>query len=276
MSGNSLTNGQTATLRFKARWLHGWPEALLRLNGNWLEATGPLPVPGNLGTPGTRNSQYVSNAGPAVYEVQHAPTIPAAGQPVVVTARAHDPNGVQSLVLNYRLDPATNYTAVTMEDDGTGGDAIAGDGIFSAIIPGQSSNTIVAFYIAAADTQGAATRFPSLLNDNSPVRECVVRFGDADPGGGFGVYHLWITRTNATRWTQLIALSNESHDCTMVSGTRVIYNAQGRFACSPYHHDFFYAPDGSLWLAGRDGLRQLRRRSLRTLRAEVRATYTAV
>ena len=60
------------------------------------------------------------------------------------------------------------------------------------------------------------------------------------------MYHLWITRTNATRWTQLIALSNESHDCTMVSGTRVIYNAQGRFACSPYHHDFFYAPDGSL------------------------------
>ena len=39
LNANSLAAGQTATLRFKARWLHGWPEALLRLNGNWLEAT---------------------------------------------------------------------------------------------------------------------------------------------------------------------------------------------------------------------------------------------
>jgi hypothetical protein len=39
LNANSLAAGQTATLRFKARWLHGWPEPLLRLNGNWLEAT---------------------------------------------------------------------------------------------------------------------------------------------------------------------------------------------------------------------------------------------
>ena len=64
LNSNSLGSGQTATLRFKARWLHGWPEALLRLNGNWLEATGPLPVPANLGTPGMPNSRLVTNAGP--------------------------------------------------------------------------------------------------------------------------------------------------------------------------------------------------------------------
>jgi len=73
---NSLGWGQTATLRFKARWLHGWPEALLRLNGNWLETTGPLPVPSNLGTPGLPNSSRVTNAGPAIYEVTHTPSLP--------------------------------------------------------------------------------------------------------------------------------------------------------------------------------------------------------
>ena len=52
LNANSLASGQTATLRFKARWLHGWPEALLRLNGNWLEATAAMPVPTNLGSPG--------------------------------------------------------------------------------------------------------------------------------------------------------------------------------------------------------------------------------
>ena len=110
LSDNTLSAGQTATLRFKARWLHGWPEPLLRLNGNWLETTGRLPVPANLGTPGARNSRFVPNAGPAIYQVSHNPPVPAAGQPVVVTARVHDPNGVQAVTLSYRIDPAGSYT----------------------------------------------------------------------------------------------------------------------------------------------------------------------
>ena len=245
LSANSLGSGQTATLRFKARWLHGWPEALLRLNGNWLEATGTLPVPANLGTPGAPNSTYVGNAGPAVYAVTHTPPVPTAGQAVVVTARVHDPDGVQSLNLLYRIDPSQNYTTVPMRDDGTGGDAIAGDGLFSATIPGQGAGVIVAFYIVAADTKSAATLFPAALNNNAPRRECVVMFGDGNPAGSFGVYHLWVTQTNVTRWINLADLSNESHDCTIVNGTRVIYNCQARFAGSPYHQGFD-SPYGNL------------------------------
>jgi hypothetical protein len=245
LASNSLASGETATLRFKARWLRGWPEVLLRLNGNWLEAAGPMPVPSNLGTPGLPNSRAVTNAGPAIYAVTHSPAVPAASQAVVVTARAHDPNGVQALTLYYRLDPAINYTAVSMKDDGTGGDAVAGDGLFSATIPGQSANTVVAFYLAATDTKGTSTQFPALVNDNAPMHECVVMFGDGNPGGSFGVYHLWITQTNVTRWVNLSDLSNESHDCTIVNGNRVIYNAQARFAGSPYHQGFD-TPYGSL------------------------------
>ena len=63
-------------------------------------------------------------------------------------------------------------------------------------------------------------------------------FGDGNPGGSFGVYHLWITQTNVTRWANLGDLSNEGNDCTFVNGTRVIYNMQGRFAGSPYHQEF--------------------------------------
>ena len=244
LNSNSLAAGQTATLRFKARWLRGWPEALLRLNGNWLEATGPLPVPVNLGTPGARNSRAVTNTGPALYEITHTPAVPAASQPVVVTARMHDPDGVQSFNLYYRLDPATNYTVVPMRDDGLAGDAIAQDGTFSATIPAQSAGTIAAFYLWARDSRLATNRFPEMLNDNAPVRECVVRFGSENPPGGFAVYHLWLTQTNRTRWSELPNLSNESHDCTLVTGSRVIYNAKGRFVGSPYHQGF-NAPDGN-------------------------------
>jgi hypothetical protein len=243
---NALTAGQTVTLRYKARWLHGWPEPLLRLNGNWLEVTAAMPVPNNLGTPGLPNSQQVSHAGPALYNVTHTPPVPAAGQPVVVTARVHDPNGVQIVRLYYRLDPAATYNAVLMRDNGTGGDAIAGDGIYSATIPGQAANQVVAFYISATDALGVTTRFPALRpGDNEPVREGVVMFGDGNPGGSFGVYHLWLTQTNITRWGNLSDLSNEGNDGTMVNGNRVIYNMQGHFQGSPYHQGFDY-PNGNL------------------------------
>jgi hypothetical protein len=239
LNTNSLGSGNTATLSYEARWLHGNNEAQLRLNGNWLEAIGELPVPNNLGSPGMPNSTYITNAGPAIYNVTHNPPVPAANQPVVVTANVSDPDGVQNLTLHYRLDPATSYTAVPMKDDGTGGDAVPDDGVFSATIPGQAANQIVAFYIAATDGLGASTRFPAIRpNDNEPVRECVVMFGDGNPGGSFGVYHLWITQTNATRWANLGNLSNEGNDATFVNGNRVIYNLQGRFAGSPYHQDY--------------------------------------
>ncbi len=246
LNPNPLGSGQTVTLRYQARWLHGWPEPLFRLNGNWLDATAAMPVPTNLGTPGMPNSQYVTNAGPAIYNVTHTPPVSAAGQPVVVTARVQDPNGVTNLRLYYRLDPATTYSSVLMRDNGVGGDAIAGDGIYSATIPGQAANQVVAFYISATNALGAVTRFPAIrAGDNEPVRECVVMFGDGNPGGSFGVYHLWLTQTNITRWGNLSDLSNELIDGTFVNGNRVIYNMGGRFAGSPYHQGFDY-PNGNL------------------------------
>ncbi|HEY4417819.1 MAG TPA: lamin tail domain-containing protein, partial [Verrucomicrobiae bacterium] len=243
---NPLAAGQTATLRFKARWLHGWPEALLRLNGNWLEAAGALPVPNNLGSPGMANSRMAANAGPAIDDVTHFPTVPAASQPVIITARISDPNTVTNVTLHWRLDPSTLSLSTAMKDDGTGGDAVAHDGIYTATLTGKPANQMVAFYLTAADSTGVITRFPALRpSDNEPAREGAVMFGDGNPGGSFGVYHLWLTQSNVTRWSSLPNLSNESSDGTMVSGNRVIYNMQGRFAGSPYHQNFD-SPVGTL------------------------------
>ena len=131
-----------------------------------------------------------------------------------------------------------------MKDDGTGGDVVPGDGIFSATIPGQAANTMVAFYVSAMDSNSLASRLPALLNDNSPTRECLVMFGDGSPGGSFGVYHLWLTQSNVTRWANLGNLSNEGIDCTMVNGHRVIYNAQAHFQGSPVHQ-YYDTPSGT-------------------------------
>jgi hypothetical protein len=191
------------------------------------------------------NSQSVTNAGPAIYNVTHSPAVPAVNQPAVVSVQVHDPHGVQSLMLNYRIDPATTYISVPLKDDGTGGDMVAGDGIFSATIPGQAANTMAAFYISATDNLGATSHFPALLTDNTPTRECQIMFGDGNPGGSFGVYHLWLTQSNVTRWANLGNLSNEGIDCTMVEANRVIYNAQAHYAGSPVHQ-YYDTPTGTL------------------------------
>ena len=78
--------------------------------------------------------------------------MPAANQAIIVTTRAHDPDGLGSIQLNYRIDPNANYTTLNMVDNGTGGDAIAGDGLYSATIPGQTNGTMIAFFIQAADS----------------------------------------------------------------------------------------------------------------------------
>jgi regulation of enolase protein 1 (concanavalin A-like superfamily) len=245
LNSTTLQEGYTVTLRYKARWQRGWPEPLMRLSGNWLEATGTLPVPQNLGTPGAANSRATTHSGPAMYQVTHTPSLPAAGQAAVVTAKVDDPDGVKNLVLYYRIDPATAYTAVLMKDDGAGGDAIAGDGVFSARIPGQSAGSLAAFYIVSTDMPGNSTRFPALLTDGTPTREALILFGDNHDGGGYGVYHLWVSQASAARWSSMPNLSNEAHDSTMVCGKRVIYNTLARYTGSPYHQNFD-TPYGSL------------------------------
>ncbi|MGO8675444.1 MAG: lamin tail domain-containing protein, partial [Limisphaerales bacterium] len=241
LSQTTLGSGQTATLGLEARWLHGDPEVLLRLRGNWLEVTGRMPVPANLGTPGGRNSRYVTNAGPAIYEVKHSPPLPATNQPVVVSARFHDANPLQPTLL-YRVDTQTNptpaYISVPMVDTGAGGDAIAGDGIFSATIPGQSNGTVVAFLVSVKDTLGGTNLFPADIKSNAGVpRECVVGFGDPTPVGSFKHQHVFLTQNWANRWASgAPGVSHEVHDGTWVDGGgRIIYDWAGRYAGSPYH-----------------------------------------
>jgi hypothetical protein len=230
----ALPSGATnVTIRAAVRWLKGSPEILLRLRGNWLECAAELPTSANPGTPGARNSRYVANAGPAITAVSHAPILPAANQPIVVSARVGDPDGVASVLLKYRLDPSSTYSTLTMTDDGTGGDAVAGDGVFSATIPGQASGTMVAFYVQATDQ--ALPAAGSLFPNDAPTRECLIRVGEAQPTGNFPVYRLWMTQATLNRWNNNLKLDNSDNDVTFVLGNeRVIYNAGARYKGSPY------------------------------------------
>lgn len=249
-----LTAGNTASISAKVRWLAGWPEILFRLHGSWLELPGRMTVPTNLGTPGLPNSRKVANGGPAISSVNHAPALPRASQPVLVTCQVEDTDGLASVMLRYRYDPVLTLTNVVMRDDGTGGDAIAGDGIYSGIIPGRASG-VAAFRIEATDA--AASAATSVFPASAPVQECLIRWGEVSPFGTFQHYHLWSTAATEAARGGSTALNNTFRDATLVQGNgRIIYNAGFRDKGSPFHGgvgDFAVTvPDDDILMGARD------------------------
>jgi hypothetical protein len=221
----------TGTIRAKVRWLKGSPYILLRLRGHWMEASLPVNVPTDCGTPGQANSRLVANAGPPIYDVVHSPILPEPSESVVVTARTYDPDGISSMSLHYRIDPSISLSTVVMHDDGTGGDAVAGDGLYSATLPGQSVGALAAFHITASDGS-ASNQFPAAV----PTQECLVRWGETEFAGTLGTYRLWLTDANISFWTGREINANDPIDATFVYGShRVVYNAGTLHSGSPFH-----------------------------------------
>ena len=221
----------TGTIRAKVRWLKGSPYILLRLRGHWMEASRPVNVPNNCGTPGQANSRFVANAGPAIYDVVHSPVLPTTNQAVVVTARASDPDGISSMSLHYRVDPSPSFSTTPMLDDGTGGDAVAGDGLYSASLAGQPGGTLVAFHVTVSDGS-VSSQFPAAV----PDQECLIRWGESPISGELGTYRLWMTDSNISFWGSREVNANDPIDATFVYGNhRVVYNAGAHYSGSPFH-----------------------------------------
>jgi len=136
-------------------------------------------------TPAAANGQILtSNAGPHIRQVNHRPQQPASDEVVTITAKITDPEGVQSVVLEYQLvDPGhyiryqrsdgnnrryedgkywQNWVSVPMSDDGAAGDERAGDDIYTVQMPEslQTHRRLVRYRISAWDSAGASVEVP--------------------------------------------------------------------------------------------------------------------
>lgn len=117
---------------------------------------------------------YTDNLHPYLRRVTHAPTRPKAGDPVTVTVKVTDANGVIGVGLEYRvvlagqyipmrsasLSDSRGWTQLFMVDDGEGEDVTAGDDIYTAVIPAQPHRTLVRYRFQAMDMLGAGTVAP--------------------------------------------------------------------------------------------------------------------
>ncbi|NLZ04862.1 MAG: hypothetical protein GXY19_06800 [Phycisphaerae bacterium] len=240
----SISGGSGAvTFHGWARWIRGSRYLLLRTTREQSPVQPPRPayafeleIPFNLGTPGLPNTALTANRAPDILEVRHSPVLPASGEPIVVTARITDNDGVVAATLSYRTEGSGTYANVSMVDDGSGDDLIAGDGLYTATIPGASAGAMRAFYIEAIDGT-AFTRFPSRLDPTAdvPDRTCLVRVGDVKLNSRFATYRVWLSDDVISTFRSRPNLSNELLDCTFVyNDTEVFYNCGLRFRGSPF------------------------------------------
>lgn len=226
-----------------ARWLRGSRFLLLRTTRETSPVHPPRPscvieinMPLALGTPGKQNTAFVANRSPDILEVRHAPVVPKASEPILVTARAVDNDNVTSVTLYYRSEGVTAFSNTVMVDNGSGDDKVAGDRIYTGKIPGASAGTMRAFYVTASDGS-ATTRFPTTLGPTAeaPERTCLVRVGDTARSTQLPIYRIWMSNDVITAFQSRSSLSNELLDCTFVyRDSEVYYNCGIRFRGSPF------------------------------------------
>ena len=125
-------------------------------------------------SPGQRNFSWSAIAAPQLRQLNQSVQQPQSGEEVVISIKATDPDGVQSLTLEYQLvDPGsyirltdaayeTNWTEIVMHDDGLDGDEVANDDVFSVTLPGamQTNRRLVRYRITATDSLGASVTAP--------------------------------------------------------------------------------------------------------------------
>ncbi len=164
--------------------------------GSW-RAGGP--------TPGKVNSVAADNAPPWINEVAHLPAQPKAGAAIPITAHVSDSDGVKSVTLLYQIvEPGAyirrsdeayekSWVEMPMRDDGQEGDCVAGDGVFTVMLPASVAvhRRLVRYRIAAVDGKGLRGQVPGtgdsvpnfalFIYDGVPAWKGSVQPGKAEP-----------------------------------------------------------------------------------------------
>lgn len=225
-AGGSLVpvvNGRQYTISLRAKWLRGCPWLHTEFYYNKVTKSFLLDLPAQSGTPGAQNSVFVANPGPTFSMQRHAPPVPEAGQPVTVTARLTDPQGVGTATLRYSLNGGA-FTPVTMTS--------GADGVHTAAIPAQAAGTVVQFYLEAADGPGASATWPA-AGVNS---RALIKWSEGGATAAKQNLRIITTAADATELaSQVNMMSNRRRGCTIIHNEReIFYDGRIRLRGSMY------------------------------------------
>jgi len=246
LDATAMNQGSTYEVSFEARWVAGASRLIVQTWDHSIATTLSLPVPRNLGTPGFRNSRYIPLPAAQLDRILHSPVVPAPGQVVTVTAAVHSPVPNPQVLLYHRLDNATDsgtWLNKPMFDNGvSGGDQVAGDGIYTAQLTEYSGSGQIAQFYIVATANGHSTQLPprgpakpALFVVDSPIaagdlrrmRFVVPALVIADLSGGDAA-----TPPNGFAFPRL---ANHYFNMTLVINERdVIYDCEIRNGGSPW------------------------------------------
>jgi Lamin Tail Domain/Bacterial TSP3 repeat len=214
VGGARVEDGRTYRIAFRARWISGSPRLNSRLYFSRLARTTVLELPELSGTPGARNSRWLTNAGPTFSGLRHFPVIPAPTDPVTVVVTPADPEGVAECLLWWNPG-ARGWQSAVMNR--------SGEASWQAEIPPQAAATVVQFYVEAADAAGARSVFPPAGRDSRVLYQ--VRDGQA---ANTRLHQMRIVMTVADSAFQFAAtnlMSNEALGGTLyVDETEPLYD----------------------------------------------------
>jgi hypothetical protein len=215
--------------------------------GAWLDSTTTN------GTPGRSNSVYNANPPPAAGNTEHAPALPFSNSVVTITANAASfiTSAVPSVTLFWRADatPTNAWTQTAMYDNGSNGDAVASDRIFTVRVPpygtpGFASGTIMEFKIAVKDTNNNQTTTIPFTNTAGVSGADVTNYSlsylcyfgeDTNYTGEYDTYHILMTQTNRYYMEHRDPLSpgvqiRTPVDVTVISADgKIFYNSAARY-----------------------------------------------
>ncbi len=156
------------------------------------------------GTPGTVNSTFDADASPTIRDVECSPVVPRAEEPVRVTCRITALKEIALVVVRWAVDGGGGSGNAELNDEGSGEDEIAGDGIFTATLPPQADGVVVRFFIEVEDSIGSSSRLPVEPEvapyGGFPGTFFLYEVDDTpDPRVGSPVYRVVMTRSDTER-----------------------------------------------------------------------------
>jgi hypothetical protein len=268
-----LVQNQNYEISFDARWVYGKPRLIAQTWDHTVGSTFLIPVPNNLGTPGTANSRLLAAPAPSVTGVLHSPAVPGAGQAVTITARVDSVDPLASVNAVYRLDNAGGngaWQSAAMNDGGTNGDSRAGDGIYSARVSQYTANgNIIQFYVEATTSGGALTRLPKL----GAERPAMWIVSNATMGADLTSQRFILSQFDRNAMTatgfsttynyKFPRMSNHYYNATFIlNETDVHYNAEIRKSGSPFTRDNGNGLSHAKWKLPGDRLFRGRRKAV--------------
>ena len=148
-------------------------------------------------TPGAVNGTAVEDLGPVISDPGFNPTQPTESDDVVVTARIADGFGtVDAAQLTVRVGFGPEFGAALL-DDGTGGDTVAGDGVFTATLSTEFAGPgeLLRWAIRATNAEGHSSRWPLYVDrEGESQSEAYLGTVIADPSvsSALPVYELFV------------------------------------------------------------------------------------